>query len=114
MIRAMAVPTFAHAVGHARRDAHQAGSPVAQDEAHPHAFGRAALPNVEQDEQHPIGRRHVPDIRLRHVQVEGLDGPRGQLAEVHLAHGEADRARPAAVGEPAQLGQAAAVVGVAG
>src|SRR5262249_10583165 len=87
----------AQAVGHARRDPKEPGRPVAEHHTHASTFGPRALPNVEQNDQHAIGRRHVPDIRLSRVDVERLDHARLDLAVVDLTDGTVPERPGAAV-----------------
>src|SRR5215467_6728298 len=69
----------AKAVGHPRGNPKEPGVAVTEHETHTHAFGPRAFPNVEQNDEHAIGRRHVPDIRLSRVDMERLDHTRLDL-----------------------------------
>src|SRR5215831_5720295 len=80
-------------------------------EPHARALGLRALAYVEQDEQHPIGRRHVPDVGLALMEVERLDRAGLDLAVVDLAHFEALERLWVAAGQTRQLGHAPTVVG---
>src|SRR2546422_8505775 len=98
------------AVRDAGRDAHEARGAGPEGEPHAHAFGLSALPHVEQDHQHPVGRRYVPDVGLALVEVERLDRAGLDLAVVDLAHDEAGEGLGMAVRQARQLGHAPAVV----
>src|SRR5262245_3227263 len=80
---------IAHAVGNAGRDANQPRAAISQHEPHLDPFRRRSLANVEEDEQHAIGGRHVPDVGLADVEMVGLDDAGLDLAVVDLAYGEA-------------------------
>src|SRR6267142_2284837 len=94
----------------ARWDANQARGAGAEREAHARALGLRALPHVEQHQQHPIGRRHVPDVGLALVEVVRLDRAGLDLAVVDLAYGEAGERLGMALGQARRLGHAPAVV----
>src|SRR3989454_6449880 len=100
-----------HAVRDPWRNAHEAGGAGAEGEPHARAFGLRALSRVDQDQEHPVGRRHVPDIGLALMEVERLDRPGLDLAGVDLPQGEAGDRLRMAVRQTRQLGHASPVVG---
>src|SRR5262249_16614104 len=100
----------AKAVGHPWWDSKEPGSTLAEHQTHARAFGPRALPNVEQNDQHAIGRRHVPDVRLSRVDVEGLDHARLDLAVVDLTDGEVPERLGASFIRADELGKVPAIV----
>src|SRR2546427_9485680 len=78
-----------HAVGHPRRDAQQSRRTVTEHEPRAHALRLRALADVDEDDEHAVARRHVPDVGLARVQVERLDRPGAELAVIDLSQREA-------------------------
>src|SRR2546428_8574464 len=86
------------------RDAHEARGAGAEGEPHTRAFGLRALPHVEQDQEHPVGRRHVPDVGLALMEMERLDRSGLDLTVVDLTEREARNRLGMAVRKAGQLG----------
>src|SRR3989441_4261753 len=92
------------------RDAHEARGAGAEGEPHTCAFGLRALPHVEQDQEHPVGRRHVPDVGLALMEMERLDRSGLDLTVVDLTEREARNRLGMTVRQACQLGHASPVV----
>src|SRR3989475_8089690 len=78
-----------HAVGHPRWDAQQSRRTVTEHEPRAHALRLRALADVDEDDEHAVAWRHVPDVGLARVQVERLDRPGAELAVIDLSQRDA-------------------------
>ena len=103
-------PQVLTAVRDPRGNPHEPRVAVPEDDPHHLTFGLRALAHIGEDQEDLVARRHVPDICLPVVQVEGLDRIRLKDGVVHLLRLEALDALVHAAVEATELRHRSAIV----